>query len=526
MKFIKNIFSGIRWKLTITYMLATLLMLFLVEVLIAVTANRYAYTSINFIYSSAQTLSDSNYALASALMDPIDQDYLDAWIQEKESTFLAVSDRQKAPKESSSNNPGDNPASEHADSSLPGQDTNTLIDLTPKTVAFSASKSMLSVVNAEGIVAATNHPGEFPLGSSIFSTIGEDEAAMLTATMLASIPAPQFSVMEDEVTTLILPIRSMDEYYGAIIAQYYAPTFIEQVKAAVAGFLPELPVFILISSGIGILFGFLIASSFTRRIDQMEATTLQWGEGDFSKKAEVQGNDEISTLAVSLNHMADKFQKLIEKEQMLATMEERNRLARDLHDSVKQQIFAISMNLGAVKSLLNSDLQKAILQVDVSSRLAQQALDELTTLINTLRPVQLGDQSLQDALKEYLKVWQKQSGVSVVFRVDGGDASIAQEAEQSLFRVIQEALSNISRHSRATAASVFLTFYKDHLTLQISDNGVGFDKKTIRHGLGLQSMEERAKELGGTLKMNSTASGTTITIMIPRMGWEKKNGDE
>jgi NarL family two-component system sensor histidine kinase LiaS len=133
---------------------------------------------------------------------------------------------------------------------------------------------------------------------------------------------------------------------------------------------------------------------------------------------------------------------------MLATIEERNRLARDLHDSVKQQIFAISMNLGAVKSLLNSDLQKAILQVDVSSKLAQQALDELTTLINTLRPVQLGDQSLQDALKEYLKIWQKQSGVSVVFRIDGGKAVIAQEAEQSLFRVIQEALSNIS----ATAA--------------------------------------------------------------------------
>lgn len=526
MKFIKSIFSGIKWKLTITYTLATLLVLFLVEVLIAVSANRYAYTSINFVYSSAQSLSYSKYALAGALVDPIDQDYLDAWIQEKESAFLMVSDHQKAPKDSPSGDVSSNP-SDNLDKKLsPGRDSNTLIDLTPKTVAFSASKSTLTIVNADGIVAATNHPDTFPVGSSIFSAINEDESAMLAASMAATIPAPQFSIMEEEITTLVLPIRNEDEYYGAVIAQYYAPTFFEQLKAAVVGFLPELPVFILISSGIGILFGFLIASSFTRRIDQMEATTLQWGEGDFSKKAEIQGNDEISTLAVSLNRMSEQFQKLIEKEQMLATIEERNRLARDLHDSVKQQIFAISMNLGAVRSLLNSDLQKAILQVDVSSKLAQQALDELTTLINTLRPVQLGDQSLQDALKEYLKIWQKQSGVSVVFRIDGGKAVIAQEAEQSLFRVIQESLSNISRHSRATAASIFLTFYEDHLTLQISDNGIGFDKKTIKHGLGLQSMEERVKELGGTLKMNSTASGTTITIMVPRAGWENKNGDK
>jgi NarL family two-component system sensor histidine kinase LiaS len=223
--------------------------------------------------------------------------------------------------------------------------------------------------------------------------------------------------------------------------------------------------------------------------------------------------------------MADQFQELLEKEQMLATMEERNRLARDLHDSVKQQVFAISMNLGAVKSLLKTDIKKAISQVEISSKLAQQTLDELTTLINTLRPVQLGDQSLQSALQDYLKVWEKQSGVSVVFRVEGGEETIAQEAEQSLFRVIQEALSNISRHSRASAASIFLTYGDDHITLQISDNGIGFNKTTIKQGLGLHSMEERVKELNGSIKINSSASGTTITIMIPQLKAEmKKDG--
>jgi signal transduction histidine kinase len=119
-------------------------------------------------------------------------------------------------------------------------------------------------------------------------------------------------------------------------------------------------------------------------------------------------------------------------------------------------------------------------------------------------------------LKEYLKIWQKQSGgVGGISLIDGGKAVIAQEAEQSLFRVIQESLSNISRHSRATAASIFLTFYEDHLTLQSATMASVLIKRPSNMGLDC-SPWKKVKELGGTLKMNSTASGTTITIMVPR----------
>ncbi len=507
MKSLKKLFSGIKWKLTITYMVATLLMLFFVEVLISVSGNRYAFTSINFVYSSAQSLSETNRALADALQEPTDIDYLNNWIDYYEKIYLRVDNK--------------NVRDDRKDLVAPQEDTFS-INLTPKTVAFSASKSTLTIVNIDGVILATNNSLVFPIGQPISAYISSDEYNMLVTVSNSMIPAPQFSIMEQDMTTLILPIRQDNETIGAILAQYYAPTFWEQVEAAVSSFLPELPVFLLISSVIGTLFGFVIASNFTKRLSHMEETTLQWGLGDLTKKAEVKGNDEISTLAVSLNHMSNQFQELLEKEQMLATMEERNRLARDLHDSVKQQIFAISMNLGAVKSLLNTDVKRAISQVEISSKLAQQALDELTTLINTLRPVQLGDQSLQAALHDYLKVWEKQSGVSVVFRVEGGEKIIAQEAEQSLFRVIQEALSNISRHSRASAASIFLTFGSDHITLQISDNGIGFNKSSIKQGLGLHSMEERVKELNGKIKINSSVSGTTITIMIPQVEAEKK----
>ena len=518
MRINKKVLSGIRWKLTITYMLATLLMLFVVEVLITVTSNRYAFTSINFIYSSAQMLDSSNPALVDAMMTPVDMGFIDRWIETRKETFLRIPDRPNDRKKP--------PVADISQDAIPDDKNGSIIDLTPKTIAFSESKSTLTIVNAEGFVLSTNNTSIFPVGEQVYELLTEEENSILEVSESTLIPAPQYTVLDQNVTSLVLPIRRAGVYYGAVIAQYYAPTFSEQVRAAVSGFLPELPLFLLISSAIGILFGFIIASNFTKRLDQMSKVTLQWGQGDFSKKAEIHGNDEISTLAVELNHMADQFQQLIEKEQMLATMEERNRLARDLHDSVKQQIFAISMNLGAVKPLIESDLQKAIVQVEISSRLAQQALDELSTLINTLRPVQLGDQSLPDALREYVKVWQKQSGVSVVFRVDGDEKGISNEAEQSLYRVIQEALSNISRHSRATAASVFLTFSSDHFTLQISDNGIGFNRSSVKQGLGLHSMEERVKELNGTLQMNTSSSGTTITIMIPNEGREYTKDDK
>ena len=182
------------------------------------------------------------------------------------------------------------------------------------------------------------------------------------------------------------------------------------------------------------------------------------------------------------------------------------------------------MNLGALRTLLVSDKKKALQQIEVSSALAQQALDELSMLINTLRPLQLGEQTLSEAVAEFVQVWQKQTGISVVFRKVGEVFSIAPEDEQSLFRVIQEAFSNIRRHSRASAVSMVMRYTPAQMDLQISDNGVGYDMDNVQHGLGLRSMEERVNELEGTFTMNSSKNGTSITIQVPRVKGEM--GDE
>lgn len=514
-----RIFPGIKWKLTFTYMLATLLMLFMVEVLIAVSANRYAFTSLNFVYSSAQYLGQSNPLLSNALSDPIDKTILDDWVDSRKDSYLQIPnrnvDRGSQPPDGDGGG-GQEPPPQLTDRSL--------IDLTPKTMAFSASQSTLTVLDSTGMIISTNNKNVFPVGEYIDVFLTEDELDILDMANAALVPAPQFIILEQESVSMALPIRKGSEIVGTIFAQYYAPTLLEQVTAAVVGFFPELPIFILISACIGVIFGFGIASSFTRRLDHLESITMQWGKGDFSTSAEVRGNDEISRLALQLNHMSEQFQALIEKEQLLASMEERNRLARDLHDSVKQQLFAISMNLGALRTLLGSDKKKALQQIEVSSALAQQALDELSMLINTLRPLQLGEQTLSEAVAEFVQVWQKQTGISVVFRKEGEVFSIAPEDEQSLFRVTQEAFSNIRRHSRASAVSMVMHYTPTQMDLQISDNGVGYDMDNVEHGLGLRSMEERINELEGTFAMNSSKNGTSITIQVPRVKGEM--GDE
>ena len=171
----------------------------------------------------------------------------------------------------------------------------------------------------------------------------------------------------------------------------------------------------------------------------------------------------------------DRNQRLVEelqatqrKLQELAIVEERNRLARDLHDSVKQQVFAISMQLSAARAFLKED-DKAYPSVAQAEKLAQQAGAELTTLIHQLRPPGLESKSLAAALRDYAAEWSRQNDIEINLNVDN-DLSLRDEAEQALFRVVQEALANIARHSQATQVSVELIHVDSEILLCIADN--------------------------------------------------------
>jgi signal transduction histidine kinase len=197
--------------------------------------------------------------------------------------------------------------------------------------------------------------------------------------------------------------------------------------------------------------------------------------------------------------------------QDLAVAEERNRLARDLHDSVKQQIFATIMQLGAARMLLERDPNAARGHMLEAEQLAQQSGAELSLLIHELRPVALGDKGLAAAIESYAADWSRQSNIRVEVRARG-EAALAPAAEHALLRVTQEALANVARHSHASAVTIDLELATGVANLAIADNGAGFERGMEPGGVGLASMRERLEALGGQLCVESRpGAGTTIT---------------
>jgi signal transduction histidine kinase len=196
----------------------------------------------------------------------------------------------------------------------------------------------------------------------------------------------------------------------------------------------------------------------------------------------------------------------------LAVAEERNRLARDLHDSVKQQIFATTMQLGAARVLLQRNPHPVQAHVVEAEQLAQQAGAELSLLIHELRPVALGDKGLAAALHAYSTDWSRQTGIAAAVEARG-EHPLPPATEHALLRVVQEALANVARHSHATTVTIDLTYADDAVTLLMTDNGQGFDSTTASKGVGLNSMRERVEALGGRVQVVSQPdAGTTIFV--------------
>ncbi|HMD81310.1 MAG TPA: sensor histidine kinase, partial [Anaerolineales bacterium] len=212
--------------------------------------------------------------------------------------------------------------------------------------------------------------------------------------------------------------------------------------------------------------------------------------------------------------LVDELKEAQQKLQELAVVEERNRLARDLHDSVKQQVFAISMQLGAAKMSL-SETDKAYSSVAAAERLAQEAGAELTTLIHELRPAGLARKSLIEAIKEHINEWTRQNNIEAEMNIS--DVSVSLNAEQVLFRVLQEALANVARHSKAAKVRITLKPENGNVKMMIEDNGIGFDDGRITKGVGLDSMKERLMAVNGEFEVSRLQSqGTRVTATVRR----------
>ena len=322
--------------------------------------------------------------------------------------------------------------------------------------------------------------------------------------------------MSDDLYTF----RSRHVYSGIqwrLTATYVAVTVfaILAVEVAVAlDVIPRSPALLVGSAALASgAFGFITARVIKLRLRAIARASAAIAAGDLSQRLVIDGDDEIAELAEQFNEMAARIDGSATELRRLAAAAERSRLASELHDSVNQQIFSISMLAAAArKKLSDHPLAADLARLEM---LARETHTEMRTLIRELRPAALSDTDLSTALTRYVSSFNERYGLTVY--VDAQPVGrLPVDLETALFRIAQEALGNAVRHSAARQIHLSLKREAGGIDLSVEDDGRGFDPSAHSDGLGLHSMGERARSIGGMYEVSSLPGhGCRVRVSVP-----------
>jgi signal transduction histidine kinase len=229
---------------------------------------------------------------------------------------------------------------------------------------------------------------------------------------------------------------------------------------------------------------------------------------------------ELELISTFADHAAVAMHNalLYEQAQQAAALEERHRLARDLHDSVTQSLFSMSLLAQVLPALWTAQPDEATRSLDELRRLSKEALAEMRALLFQLRPVALEEEGLVEALRRHIESLQRRDGPTLTFTAAGGDARMPLTVEEALFRIANEAVGNALKHAHARNIGVTLNIHDGIATLTVRDDGRGFDPvahQTQPGHLGLPGMRERVAALGAALTIESApGAGTTVAVRI------------
>lgn len=230
---------------------------------------------------------------------------------------------------------------------------------------------------------------------------------------------------------------------------------------------------------------------------------------------EIQKQIQTMTLDLQTEHQKQELLDGESKEEILEN--ERHRLARELHDSVSQQLFAAMMVMSALNETIDrgENITNFSKQIQMVTKILSMAQSEMRALLLHLRPINLEGRSLKQGIEQLLVEIQSKVELKIIYDVE--EVSIQPSIENELFRVVQELLSNTLRHAKASELELYLNQSANQLVLRIQDDGVGFDTSKKKAGsYGLLNVKERISSVGGTVKIVSIPNqGTSIEIKIP-----------
>lgn len=271
---------------------------------------------------------------------------------------------------------------------------------------------------------------------------------------------------------------------------------------------------VLVGLGAGILIFLTLGIIFSNRIIELKRFTARVGNGDLDTKINTKTQDEIGSLAAAFNKMTANLKEKIEEVKRLSTIEERNRIAFELHDGLAQSLADIKFRIELCEKLFTRDPQRALSELNELKENTRGILVKTREAIFDLRLSQGGDFNIS----EYIKDFSRKSGILVDLIVVGDIQKLPLQVKQVVFRIVREALINIKKHSGAKTASVLLELTNTKMAITVKDDGEGFDLANIQieEKTGLNSMRERAQSLGGIFELHTAPGhGTEVLVNIP-----------
>lgn len=283
---------------------------------------------------------------------------------------------------------------------------------------------------------------------------------------------------------------------------------------------------------VSLVLAWLFARPQTRRLSRIAHVSRNFASGDLGQRLKDNRQDEIGKLAQQFDDMADglaqnihalrdlaqRNAELAQQAETAAIHAERIRLSRDLHDAIAQRLFSLSVSTATLPQLIQTDQAQGVHQAQIIAGLAEQTLLDLRALLVELRPTSLVQRGLAEALTAYCAEWQAAHNIPVECSLMLTGRHLPSTVEDTLYRIMQEALSNVAKHALAESVHVSLLEGQRQIRLSVSDNGSGFDP-TAANGsgrFGLRTMRERSAAVGGSLTLESEPGrGTTVQVVLP-----------
>lgn len=269
-------------------------------------------------------------------------------------------------------------------------------------------------------------------------------------------------------------------------------------------------------------FGLLQNGKYTSRLPVQTADEMGLLENGFNELAE-----QMNVQMKSLQRLVDQNVTMIKQAEQAAMMEERHKIARELHDAVSQQLFALSMLSSAAERVAGEEPDKAVPLIQKMSALSVKTLNEMRALLLHLRPMDLQNKSLIMAINELIEELETRTDISFELYFPK-DCCLSQGSEEHVYRIVQEVLANCLRHAEATSVKIVAKIHGTHFVLNIKDDGIGFNTAQKKQtSYGLLTIRERCEEVGGTARLLAReGEGTEWTFQIPCKQKEGELSDE